>query len=364
MIRKVVSIVGARPQFIKIAPLCREFDKCRGIRHIIIHTGQHYDYEMSKIFFDELAIPRPDRNLGVGSASHGRQTAMMLERIEQALLEYGADLVIVYGDTNSTLAGALAAAKIQIPLAHVEAGLRSHRIDMPEEINRVLTDHISSLLLCPTETAVNNLKKEGIREDVYLCGDLMYENFLSNLTLARKRKIILKLGLKPGEYFLLTVHRQENADNADNLKSILSAVTSSAIKTVFPVHPRTQKLLKEIKYFKKKPDPRLLFIEPVGYLDMLALEDGARKIITDSGGLQKEAYWLGTPCITLRRETEWVETLRDKCNILTGLDRNKIIKAMNRTCLKTAGHRAEFFGISRCIAGILVASLSKGIKTA
>ena len=360
---KITSIVGARPQFIKISPLCREFDKYRGIRHSIIHTGQHYDYEMSKIFFDELSVPKPHRNLGVGSASHGRQTALMLERIEQALAKDGADLVIVYGDTNSTLAGALAAAKMQIPLAHVEAGLRSYRLDMPEEINRVLTDHISTLLLCPTENAVSNLKKEGIRKGAYLVGDLMYENLLLNLTFARKRKIISKLGLSPKGYFLLTVHRQENADNVDNLKSILSAVASSTIKTVFPVHPRTRKMLGGIKYFKKKTSPQLLFIDPVGYLDMLALADGACKIVTDSGGLQKEAYWLGTPCITLRKETEWVETVNDKRNVLTGVDRNKIIKAINSPCVKTRGHRAEFTGISRRIIEILLANFRKTIKT-
>jgi UDP-N-acetylglucosamine 2-epimerase len=318
---RIASIVGARPQFIKVKPLIDELkkEKCK---HILIHTGQHYDYEMSKIFFDELDIPKPDYNLEIGSHSHGKQTGLMLEKIEEILIKEKPHIVIVYGDTNSTLAGALAAGKLNIPVAHVEAGLRSYRLDMPEEINRVLTDHISKFLFCPTKTAINNLRKEGITKGVFWVGDVMYDIFklkIKNLSL----KILSKLNLKPKKYFLLTIHRQENTDNLKNLKAIISALVTTKEKIVFPIHPRTEKALTKIKGLNF---PNFLFINPVSYLDMLELEKNAKKILTDSGGVQKEAYWLKVPCITLRNETEWVETLQRGWNLLAGTDKVKIAK--------------------------------------
>jgi len=325
---KIISIVGARPQFIKLKPVIEELRK-RKITHILVHTGQHYDYEMSKIFFEELSIPEPDYNLEVGSHTQGKQTALMLERIEKVLLKEKPDIVIVYGDTNSTLAGALSAVKLNIPVAHVEAGLRSFRMDMPEEVNRVLTDRISKFLFCPTRTAVNNLKKEGITKGVYLVGDVMYDIFKSKIK-SHKSKILKKLKLRPKEYLLLTIHRQENADNPKNLKSILSALVESEEKVVFPIHPRTKKALKMIKSFEEKDFKNFLFIEPVSYLDMLALEKNAKKILTDSGGVQKEAYWFGVACITLRDETEWVETMKNNCNVLVGVNKNSISNEINR----------------------------------
>lgn len=338
---KVLSIVGARPQFIKVKPIVDELKK-RKITHALVHTGQHYDYEMSKIFFDELNIPELDCNLEVGSHSQGKQTAQMLERAEDVFLKEKPDLVMVYGDTNSTLAGALAAVKLNIPLAHIEAGLRNYSLDMPEEVNRVLTDRISRLLFCPTKTAVENLKKEGIAEGVYLVGDVMYDIFLESQKFLNKRRILSKLNLKPKEYLLLTIHRQENTDNLENLKSILSALIESEKKIVFPIHPRTKKALKMIKNFRIKDFKKFLFINPLSYLDMLTLEKNAEKILTDSGGVQKEAYWLKVPCITLRDKTEWVETVKDGWNILVGINKEKIIKAIRN--FNPKGKQHKYFG--------------------
>jgi len=272
---KIASIIGARPQFIKAKPIIDELRR-KKIEHILVHTGQHYDYEMSKIFFDELDIPEPDYNLGVGSHTHGKQTALMLEKIEKVLLKEKPDIVIVYGDTNSTLAGALAAVKLSIPVAHIEAGLRSYSLDMPEEVNRVLTDRISKFLFCPTKTAVKNLKNEGIVKGVYLVGDVMYDAFLDSQKLLNKRKILSKLKLKPKEYLLLTIHRQENTDNLESLKSILTASVETKERVVFPIHPRTKKVMKKIELGNFE---NLVFIEPVSYLDMLSLEKNAKKIV-------------------------------------------------------------------------------------
>lgn len=323
---KIVSIVGARPQFIKVKPVIEELRK-RKIKHILVHTGQHYDYEMSKIFFEELSIPEPDYNLEIGSHTQGKQTALMLERIEKVLLKEKPDIVIVYGDTNSTLAGALSAVKLDIPVAHVEAGLRSYRMDMPEEINRVLTDRISKFLFCPTRTAVNNLKKEGITKGVYLVGDVMYDIFKSKIK-NQKSKILKKLKLKPKEYLLLTIHRQENTDNLRNLKNILSALIRTGERIVFPVHPRTRKVLNQFEDLTGNQLSNFLLLEPVSYLEMLALEKNAKKILTDSGGVQKEAYWFGVPCITLRNETEWVETVESGWNVLVGYKPRRILEAV------------------------------------
>ncbi len=318
---KIITIVGARPQFIKAAPVSRVLRRAH--TEILIHTGQHYDYEMSAVFFEELNIPAPDYNLGVGSASHGKQTGEMLERIESVLLEEEPDLVLVYGDTNSTLAGALAAIKLHIPVAHVEAGLRSFNRAMPEEINRVLTDHASDVLFCPTDTAIQNLSAEGITSGVHNVGDVMYDALLYNIEIAQQRSRILdKFQIAPEEYLLVTAHRPRNTDHRARLISILDALNQIDAPIIFPAHPRTQQAIERIDY---RFEPHIRLIEPVGYLDMLVLAKHARMILTDSGGVQKEAYLLGTPCITLREETEWVETLSGGWNVLVGADGEKII---------------------------------------
>lgn len=324
---KIVSIVGARPQFIKAALLSRELR--RENEEVLIHTGQHYDYELSKIFFSEMEIPEPDYNLGVGSGSHSQQTARILTRIERVLLTIRPDLVIVYGDTNTTLAGALASVKIKIPLAHIEAGLRSFVFRMPEEINRRITDHISSLLFCPTKRAVENLKREGITEGVYEVGDVMYDALLYYLPLAEKSSHILEtLKLEPRGYSLITIHREENTEDLKNLKSIVEIIENIPHPLIFPVHPRTAKVLKRFRLGFK--NPYLKIIEPVSYLDMLNLERNARFILTDSGGVQKEACWLKVPCLTLREETEWPETVITKWNTLVGRDKERVRRAMDK----------------------------------
>jgi UDP-N-acetylglucosamine 2-epimerase (non-hydrolysing) len=320
---KVISIVGARPQFIKCAPLSRELRKEH--QEILVHTGQHYDPEMSDIFFKELDIPLPDYDLDVGSGTHGHQTGDMLEKIENVLIREKPDIVIVFGDTNSTLAGALAAVKLHIPVAHVEAGLRSFDRRMPEEINRVLTDHIADFLFCPTQTAVDNLEKEGITKGVYLVGDVMVDALEYNRGIAdEKSRIIERFDLKDRNYLVLTVHRPSNTDSWENMENIISAIGESGITTVFPVHPRTRKYLVEYGLWDAVP-PNIIFTEPLGYLDMLRLMGHAGKILTDSGGMQKEAYILGVPCITLRDTTEWVETLNGGWNVLVGSEKEKIL---------------------------------------
>lgn len=321
---KIVSVVGARPQFIKCAPVSRTIRKHH--EEILIHTGQHYDPEMSDVFFEELDIPKPDYNLGIGSGTQGEQTGKMLIEIEKVLLKEKPDIVLVYGDTNSTLAGALAASKLHIKVAHVEAGLRSFDRAMPEEINRVITDHISNILFCPTDTAVMNLKNEGITEGVYNVGDVMVDALQYNKKIAESKSTILQdLNLNPKDFLLATVHRASNTDNKKNLSSIVEAFSDAEETIVFPIHPRTRKYLKEYNLWEKVLKNTKV-IHPVGYLDMLKLESNARKILTDSGGVQKEAYMLGVPCITLRDNTEWVETVEEGWNILAGVNYEKIKK--------------------------------------
>ncbi len=330
---KVVDVVGARPQFIKVAPILKAIQRHNErhpdspIHEMLVHTGQHYDYEMSGVFFDDLGLKPPDYHLGVGSGTHGYQTGEMLKRIEEVLLQEKPDLVMVYGDTNSTLAGALAAAKLHIPVAHVEAGLRSFNRRMPEEINRVLTDHVSDLLFCPTRTAVENLRREGITEGVYLVGDVMYDAALQYLELAEKKSCILEhLGLEPRGYALATVHRAENADNPERLQAIfagLEAVARAGLPVILPLHPRTRK---QAEALGLRPNS-IRVLEPVSYLDMLVLEKNARVILTDSGGVQKEAFFFRVPCVTLREETEWVETLASGWNVLVGCDPERIVRA-------------------------------------
>lgn len=326
---KIATVVGARPQFIKMAPVSKELRR-NGITEVVIHTGQHYNYEMDKLFFEQLKIPEPDYNLGVGSGSHGYQTGEMLKRIEEVLVKEKPDLVLVYGDTNSTLAGALAAVKLKIPVAHVEAGLRCFDKGVPEEVNRVLTDHVSDYLFAPTEIAVRNLHRGGINEGVYLTGDVMFDALRCNIGVAeRESRILEELGLKSKEYFLATVHRAENTDDKERLKSIIEAFVESSELIVFPVHPRTLKFLKAYGLYERlESSGNMILTKPVGYLDMLLLENNARKILTDSGGVQKEAYFLKVPCITLREKTEWIETVEDGWNALVGAEKDKILWAI------------------------------------
>jgi UDP-GlcNAc3NAcA epimerase len=336
---KVLSVVGARPQFIKAAPVSRALEAA-GIEEVLLHTGQHYDYGMSDVFFEELGMREPDYNLGVGSGPHGAQTGAMLVGIEEVLLKEQPGTVLIYGDTNSTLAGALAAAKMGVPVAHIEAGLRSYNRAMPEEINRVVADAVSSLLFCPTETAAGNLKREGITEGVHVVGDVMYDAVLW----AGERgdggsEVLSRLGLKGGGYLLATVHRASNTDELQNLTSIVSALNAAGDTVVFPVHPRTRKALEAAGVGLGE---NVLAIEPVSYLEMLALERQARKVLTDSGGVQKEAFWFGVPCITLRDETEWVETVESGWNTLTGTEPQRIAEAIGAP--KPTGTPPQVYG--------------------
>jgi UDP-GlcNAc3NAcA epimerase len=320
---KICTIVGARPQFIKAAVVSREILEHDRIQEIIIHTGQHYDANMSDYFFDELDIPKPMYNLNIGSSSHGVQTGQMLGAIEAVLLKEKPDWVLVYGDTNSTLAGALAAAKIHIPIAHVEAGLRSFNRNMPEEINRIMTDHISSLLLAPTERSARCLFAEGIAaERVVQVGDVMYDAaiYYNNVN-TRRETMVSRLNLIPKSYILTTVHRAENTDNPKRLNQICDALIEFADQSlvVFPMHPRTRLALEKNQLLEKLQE-KLMIIDPIGYLDMLALEKNAKGIVTDSGGMQKEAYFNRVPCVTLRDETEWVELVEGGWNHLCSPD--------------------------------------------
>lgn len=322
---KIVTIIGARPQFIKAAPVSRALRKNN--TEILVHTGQHYDHNMSEIFFNELNIPKPDYNLEVGSGNHGKQTGEMLAKIEEVLLKEKPDWVLIYGDTNSTVAGSLAASKLHIPVAHVEAGLRSFNRKMPEEINRVVADHLSTLLFPPTETAVNHLRNEGITENVYNVGDVMLDATLYNLKIAEEKSTILdKLNLKSNDFFLATIHRAENTDIKENLENIFTAFSKVNKKVVLPLHPRTVNKLKTHNLSSLLNHSNIQVIEPVGYLDMITLEKNANKILTDSGGVQKEAYFMKTPCITLRTETEWVETVESGWNVIVNTDVDKILK--------------------------------------
>jgi UDP-GlcNAc3NAcA epimerase len=352
---KLVNIVGARPQFIKAAVISRAIIKhnaensnaAGGIEDIIVHSGQHYDDNMNRVFFEELEIPIPAHNLGIGSGAHGKMTGAMLEKIEAILVKAKPDGVIVYGDTNTTLAGALAAAKLHIPLAHVEAGLRSYNKRMPEEINRVVTDHISDILFCPTRTAVDNLALENISTGVFNTGDVMYDSFLFYKEMAaRKSKILQTLGLTTNSYMLATVHRAENVDHAEELGQIFSAfdqIASKECPLILPLHPRTSRRLEAFK-LAAGFNNNIRRIPPISYLDMVCLLAGARLILTDSGGVQKEAYFAGVPCITLRQETEWPETLAGGWNRLTGADADAIIEGY-REALATADRQAaNWFG--------------------
>ncbi len=357
---QIVTIVGARPQFIKAAPVSAQLRQYH--QEYLVHTGQHYDANMSQLFFDELGIPAPDVNLEIGSAPHGEQTAQMLSAIEKILSSQKPDVVLVYGDTNSTLAGALAAAKLNIPVAHVEAGLRSFNRAMPEEINRILTDRMADTLFCPTQTAVAHLHNEGMTAGVFLSGDVMYDAALHFAEMAKdKSDILQQLQLNERSFILATCHRPQNTDSADALRAIVAALIDCQEPVVFPVHPRTRGFLRHSGLLESLQQNRhIAMIEPVGYLDMIQLEQHAKKVVTDSGGVQKEAYFFKTPCITLRDETEWVETVEDGWNVLVGADYEKIIAAIKHftppqqqndhygdghAAEKIARHLQEFYGV-------------------
>jgi UDP-GlcNAc3NAcA epimerase len=366
---KLLSVVGARPQFIKIAPMCRviaEYNEGAKdkIEDIIVHTGQHYDAGMSDIFFDELKIPNAHYHLGVGSCGHGAQTGRMLEKIEKLLIDVRPDMVIVYGDTNSTVAGAMAAVKLYIPVAHIEAGLRSFNKKMPEEINRIVADHVSDLLLAPTPTAMDNLQAENLIEKSKNVGDIMRDAVLFNSKLAEQQSDILTtLGLKPKKYGVVTIHRAENTDDFMRLKEILASLNEIAeggLKLIFPVHPRTKnKINSDLQEWEANSNFSL--IEPVGYLDMMQLVGNAALSLTDSGGLQKEAFFLNCPCITLRDETEWIETVESEGNIIAGADSTRIQEAYSywnkriESGIDFTDHVNKFFGRGNTAEQILEA---------
>jgi UDP-GlcNAc3NAcA epimerase len=363
---RLVQIVGARPQFIKLAPVSRALAAyaARGVSELIVHTGQHYDPLLSEVFFAELAIPRAAVNLEVGSGSHGRQTALMLERIEAYLQDQQPAAVIVYGDTNSTLAGALAAAKLQIPVVHVEAGLRSFNRAMPEELNRVATDHLADLLLAPTQTAAENLRREGLSGRTQVVGDVMYDALLANAAAAQRRSQVLKQLQVGGPFALATVHRAEST-GATVLAQVLALLSEIAavVPVVFPVHPRTREAMRSHQP-GWRPPPALRLVEPLGPMDMLRLTQAAAVVVTDSGGLQKEAFMLGRPCVTLRSETEWLETVAAGVNRIVGRDTDAALSAVREALARGADWQAaaarrasELYGggqaAARCVQTIL-----------
>jgi UDP-GlcNAc3NAcA epimerase len=365
-VKKILTVIGARPQIIKAAAISRAIKKLfsNDLKEVIVHTGQHYDENMSAIFFEELGIPTPEFNLNVGSGTHGVQTAKMIEGIEKLMLEVQPDGIIIYGDTNSTIAAALAASKIHIPVFHIEAGLRSFNKSMPEEINRILSDHISTLLFCPTQTAIDNLVKEGFsisnentpsvdQPHVHLCGDIMYDNSMYFSSLSDEKSLIRKeIGVDSKNYILVTIHRNANTDDADRLNAIFSALiyiqNTTGFEVVLPLHPRTNKmmdqLLSEENKALLKENKQFKIISPAGFLDIISLEKNAELIITDSGGLQKEAYFFKKPCVILRPETEWVEIVQNGNAIIANADQYKIVEAANHLLTKKVYTFPNLFG--------------------
>lgn len=328
---KILTVVGARPQFIKACMFSKAIRSNSKVEEIIVHTGQHYDDNMSTVFFKQLNLPKADYYLGVGSGSHGKQTANMLVELEHVMISVNPDIVLVYGDTNSTLAGSLAAAKLHIPIAHVEAGLRSFNKKMPEEINRTVTDHLSDWLLCPSQTAVDNLRREGIVKGVYLTGDIMYDSVLHFKPRALQESTILQdLSLTKNNYYLATVHRAENTDQPERLKAILEALQQLKMNVVLPLHPRTKSKINQFKLTDLISSTHIKIVEPLNYFNMLTIASQANVILTDSGGLQKEAYMLQIPCITLRDETEWIETVQSGWNQLVGANTQQIVESVNK----------------------------------
>lgn len=340
---RILNVVGARPQFVKAAAVCRALRARPGVSDLLVHTGQHYDPEMSDVFFEQLHLPKPDRELGIGSGSHAEQTGRILMAIEGVIAEEKPDLVLVYGDTNTTLAAALAAVKVHVAVGHVEGGMRSFDRRMPEEINRVVADHVSSLHFCPTPVAVENLRGEGVERGVHLVGDVMFD--VLTLSLPYKNDAALDAeGVRPGEYYVMTLHRAGNTDDPERLAAIVKAAGSLDRPVLFPVHPRTTKAMAKAGIVA---EGSLRAKSPMGYLDFLALQAHARAIMTDSGGVQKEAYMLGVPCITLRAETEWTETVDAGWNVLVDADPDAVVAATERTVpaarppLYGDGHAAE-----------------------
>ena len=361
---KIVTVIGARPQIIKAAAISRaiRLHFCNEMQEIIVHTGQHYDNNMSQVFFDELGVPQPDYNLGVGSASHGVQTARMIEGIEDILLKEKPDCLVLYGDTNSTLAGAIAASKIHVPIVHVEAGLRSFNKSMPEEINRICCDHCSTLLFSPTATGFKNLINEGFNPDnkkkytidnpgIYHCGDIMYDNSKYFATIAdSKSQILERESLKGVDYILCTIHRDNNTDQPERLNSIFKSLLAIADKTavVLPLHPRTAKLLehnlqKDV-FEKVSSNKNIRLLPPASFLDMIVLERHAKMVVTDSGGVQKEAFFFQKPCLILRSETEWKEIVECGAAVITDANEQQIIKAYGDFTDNPPHNYPEFFG--------------------
>ncbi len=363
---KIVTIIGARPQIIKAAALSRAIKNKfnNSISEIIVHTGQHYDENMSNVFFTELNIPQPNYNLNVGSGSHGKQTAKMIEGIEEILIKEKPNAIVLYGDTNSTLAGGIAASKIHVPVVHIEAGLRSYNKAMPEEVNRILCDHISTLLFSPTKTGYSNLIKEGFKENnkspynannpkIYHCGDVMYDNSLHFSSVADKQtNIINKLNLTPNNFILATIHRNNNTDEPLRLNALFESLQfiskTNTVKVVLPLHPRTAKLLEQnlnSELLKEiKSNTNIIIIEPASFLEMIALEKNCKLVMTDSGGVQKEAFYFEKPCVILRPETEWIELVECGTAIITDADKEKIITAYNTLIAKTNLQYPKLYG--------------------
>lgn len=346
---KIMSVVGARPQFIKAAPVCRALRAEH--EETLVHSGQHYDYEMSDVFFEELGIPKPDYNLAVGSGGHGRQTGEMLGLLEELLIEKAPDAVLVYGDTNTTLAAGLAAAKVGVPVAHVEAGLRSFNRTMPEEINRVVVDHLSDVLLCPTVAAVENLEREGVTKGVHLVGDVMLDA-ARHFSERCDPRVTERFGLRPGKYLLATVHRASNSDDRAALGRIIEAFGRLETPVLWAVHPRTRKSIETFGLVEALAAAKnVRAVPPISYIDMIGLLAGAAGLLTDSGGMQKEAYFLGVPCVTLREETEWVETVELGWNRLVGTETASIVSAA--ASLGRPSERPEVYGDGRAAEAIV-----------
>jgi UDP-GlcNAc3NAcA epimerase len=351
---KIVTIVGARPQFIKASAFSRAVKRYGGVEEVIVHTGQHFDKNMSDIFFEEMEIPTPKYNLEIHSLSHGAMTGRMIEEIEKVLVLEKPDVLLVYGDTNSTLAGALAAKKMHIKVAHVEAGLRSFNMRMPEEVNRILTDRISDYLFCPTDTAVKNLKNEGYANipcDVVRTGDVMYDAALFYAKKAEVSSTVLSdLGVAKNEYILATIHRQENTDDENNLKNIVAALNeiNARVRVVIPLHPRTRKILEQ-----QSIAPEFTIIDPVGYIDMVQLTANAKLVMTDSGGLQKEAFFFQKNCVTMREQTEWIELVENGFNVTTGAVKEKILEGFNTMLNKQNDFSVNLYGTGNASAEIV-----------
>lgn len=358
---KILTIVGARPQFIKSAIFTRSLSKRDDLKEVLVHTGQHYDENMSRIFFEELGMRKEDYNLNINGGNHGEQTGRMLIDIERVVMNEKPDMIVVFGDTNSTLAGALVGSKLQIPVAHIESGFRSHDMSMPEEINRIVADHVSAVLLCPTKTCIDELKNENVTENVHFTGDITYDAVMEYSKFADGRKdcILDRLHLKKGSYIYSTVHRQGNTDSRESLENIFGAFLDSKETFVIPIHPRTKSKMIDFGIWNKYQGKTLVFIDPVGFFDSLELGMNCKKFVTDSGGLLKEAYYFRKPCIILRDTVEFIETVQNGEAILAGTDRKKILSAIKD--FKGKGKYPSFFGEGDSV-GKIIGILSEYLK--